>query len=450
MRKILLVEDDVIVARDLRLSLEALGYAVPGEALNAREGLRAARELRPDLGLIDIGLPGDLDGIDLARAVRTELSLPVVFVTGRSDEATLARVRASGSYGIVTKPFSEDGLATTLSIALARARKERHLENRARHYRTIYEESVAGLAQFSGNGRLIDANDAFARDLGYESPAQLRGRAASGIWVSEQVLRAFVLTVRSAGRVSDHEAELKRRDGSTVWMLCNAAWVESTVQADRSRILGCFFNLSRRKRVEEALRALAYSDPLTGLPNRRLLELRGAQVLEEATRREEWAAFLYMDLVGFKAVNDRIGHTAGDAVLVRLARRLDATRRGVDVAARLGGDEFGVLLGGMSDAHSAYVTAERFLASLGPVYDVDAAEVHVAVRAGLAVFPDHALTLDALIAAADAALAEATILGGRQMVVARPDGRERHPGPAPPPLTRPPSHRITDAHPRTG
>jgi len=421
--RILVVEDDAIAARDLQTTLESLGYDVPAWTGTGVEGLALARRLRPDLGVVDIGLPGDMDGVDLAVALRDELGIPVVFVTAHSDGVTVTRARDAGCYGFVAKPFSEQSLGIAISIAVERAGAERELSKRERHYRTLYRESVVGIVELAREGKILDANISFAASLGFDRPDEVRGLSLFDLFVSGEARRRFVTDLGSRGRLTDHEILLRRRDGSTVWMSCSAVLARIPPQETRTVVLASFFDLSRHKEHEDALRELAYRDPLTGLANRRLLELLGTQLVADAGRRGEWASFLYMDLVGFKDVNDRVGHAAGDRVLMELARRMESSRRAVDIVARLGGDEFGSLQGGASDAPGAMTAARRFLTSLGANYRVEGTDLEVGIRAGLAIFPDHARTLADLTAAADAALAEATRLGGSRLVIARPSAK---------------------------
>jgi len=420
--RILVVEDDAIAARDLQATLEHLGYDVAAWSATGSEGLVLARRLRPDLGLVDIGLPGKMDGVDLATALREELDIPVVFVTAHSDSVTVTRARAAGCYGFVSKPFSEQSLGIAIAIAVERSGAERELAKRERHYRTLYRESVVGIVECTREGRILDANVSFAASLGFDRPDEAKGLGLFDLFVSGEASRRFVTELRRRGRLTDHEVLLRRRDGATVWMSCSAVLARVPPDERRTVVLASFFDLSRQKEHEDALRELAYRDPLTGLANRRLLDLLGTQLVTDAGRRGEWASFLYVDLVGFKDINDRVGHAAGDRVLVELARRMETIRRAVDIVARMGGDEFGALQGGASDAPSAMTAARRFLASLGAACTVDGVNLSVGVRAGLALFPEHARTLPDLIAAADLALAEATVLGGSRLVVARPKG----------------------------
>jgi two-component system cell cycle sensor histidine kinase/response regulator CckA len=130
--KILLVEDEGVVALDIEQRLTQLGYAVVGTADTAEGALALARAGEPDLVLMDIRIRGGLDGIDLARDLGTRFELPVVFLTGNADEATLRRAVEAEPYGYVLKPFELRTLEATLQTALFRFRAERRLQNMRR------------------------------------------------------------------------------------------------------------------------------------------------------------------------------------------------------------------------------------------------------------------------------------------------------------------------------
>ena len=104
--KILIVEDEILVARELETKLRGLGYTVVNVALSAQEALRAASELQPDIVLMDIVLKGSMDGIAVAREMRTRFDLPVVYVTAYADENTVRRAKVAEPYGYIVKPFS--------------------------------------------------------------------------------------------------------------------------------------------------------------------------------------------------------------------------------------------------------------------------------------------------------------------------------------------------------
>jgi diguanylate cyclase (GGDEF)-like protein len=162
--------------------------------------------------------------------------------------------------------------------------------------------------------------------------------------------------------------------------------------------------------AEQTIRALSLRDPLTGLPNRRFLQENEKHLLAIARRAKKQTAVLVVDLDDFKAVNDRQGHAAGDAVLVESARRMSALLRESDVVVRLGGDEFVIVLGEVEHATAAREVGNRVVASLCrpvPLADGDSARIGASV--GFALGRDE--TLEAMLKRADAALYEAKRAG---------------------------------------
>ena len=156
-----------------------------------------------------------------------------------------------------------------------------------------------------------------------------------------------------------------------------------------------------------AQKALALHDPLTGLPNRRLLEDRIGTALQHASRWHHKAAILYLDLDGFKAVNDTYGHAYGDEVLKTVAQRLLASVRKEDTVARLGGDEFMVVLGNVGTLADALGPAAKLVAALSAPFFINDLVLHLSTSIGISLYPDDAQTVDALISSADHALYEA-------------------------------------------
>lgn len=122
--RILIVEDEQLVADDLRETLEELGYKVPALVASGEEAILIADNLRPDLVLMDISLDGNIDGIEASFEIQSRFNLPVVYLTANADRATLQRAKASHPFGYILKPFDERILATTIEIALARHQTE--------------------------------------------------------------------------------------------------------------------------------------------------------------------------------------------------------------------------------------------------------------------------------------------------------------------------------------
>jgi len=150
--------------------------------------------------------------------------------------------------------------------------------------------------------------------------------------------------------------------------------------------------------------ALALHDALTGLPNRRLLEDRIGHALQHATRQQHKAAVMYLDLDGFKAINDTHGHGAGDAVLKIVAERLSGCARKEDTVARVGGDEFVIVMGSLSQRADTAEPAAKLIEAIARPYLVDGLELRLSTSIGIALFPDDAGDVSKLIEAADSAL----------------------------------------------
>ena len=159
------------------------------------------------------------------------------------------------------------------------------------------------------------------------------------------------------------------------------------------------------------LESLALNDPLTGLANRRLLADRMSMALVHARRNKSAMAVVYLDLDGFKQINDTLGHGVGDILLKMVAERLVATVREEDTVARLGGDEFILALWHVSGIDYAATVASRAIEAVSQPYDIEGNTVSITTSAGVSIYPDHGEDADTLMKSADLALYEAKAAG---------------------------------------
>jgi two-component system cell cycle response regulator len=164
---------------------------------------------------------------------------------------------------------------------------------------------------------------------------------------------------------------------------------------------------------------LALHDPLTNLPNRRLLEDRIATTLQHAARHQHKAAVMYLDLDGFKAINDTHGHACGDEVLKLVAGRLVGSSRKEDTVARVGGDEFVIVLGQVNGLADAAEPASKLIDVVSELYQVGALTLQLSTSIGIALYPDHADNVEALIQMADHALYDAKRSGKNRFCAAQ-------------------------------
>lgn len=183
------------------------------------------------------------------------------------------------------------------------------------------------------------------------------------------------------------------------------------------------FTTELRRRREQAVRhrekerQLAYYDNLTGLPNRQLFYDQLNQSLAHAYRTKDTVALMFLDLDGFKAINDNIGHDAGDALLREVAQRLQDTVRGTDVVARLGGDEFTIVLGNVKGTENIKQIAEKIIHQIDKPFKLNDQEARVTTSVGVSIYPAHGSTAVELIKSADTAMYQAKNSGKNQFCI---------------------------------
>ena len=175
-------------------------------------------------------------------------------------------------------------------------------------------------------------------------------------------------------------------------------------------------DISYLKHHEAELRHLAFHDPLTGIPNRLLFAELLEQAMATAKRNQGLLAVCYLDLDGFKEVNDRLGHGAGDQLLIEVSRRLSVMTRSCDALSRLGGDEFALLLTGLSHGQECEEVLRRLQETLCQPVQLDGLKVQVSASIGVAIYPQDANEAEQLIRCADHAMYQAKRQGKKQYV----------------------------------
>jgi two-component system, cell cycle sensor histidine kinase and response regulator CckA len=251
--KILIVEDEAIVARDLSMHLKELGYDPIACTPNGEEALSLAGRLHPDLVLMDIQLTGALDGISTAQKLREQFSLPVVFLTAFSGDAIIGRAKQAESFGYIIKPFESRELKTAIEIALYRYKAEKEIQEQRESMSMILRTAPDGFILTDLNGQFLDVNDAYCRMVGY-SKEELLGSSLSSIEADESESdiheRGRKLTQQG---VRTLERRHRCRDGSLVHLELSANYLP----VSGGRIFCFLRDITERKRVEaERLLAL--------------------------------------------------------------------------------------------------------------------------------------------------------------------------------------------------
>ena len=225
----------------------------------------------------------------------------------------------------------------------------------------------------------------------------------------ERMLAAQELHLRKR-EPFDHEYRMRRADGSYVWVQGRgqAVWDES---GQPVRFVGSIIDITEHKQQEEQIHRLAQHDPLTGLPNRRMLGDRLHQALGHARRNKDKLAVMLLDLDGFKMINDTFGHKTGDAVLIDVAHRLRACIRSTDTVARYGGDEFVFVLEGQHTREDSAKLAEKILKMLHQPVVIADGRFSVGASIGIAIYPTDADDAEGLLKMADNAMYRAKQAG---------------------------------------
>ncbi len=202
----------------------------------------------------------------------------------------------------------------------------------------------------------------------------------------------------------------RRKSGELYWCLESISPVKNERGAV-THFVGLMEDVSERKLAESTIRRLAFYDPLTDLPNRRLLRERLERAVIWSRREESLAALLYIDLDRFKTVNDTLGHGIGDALLKAVSVRLAHCVREEDTIARLGGDEFAVVLGNVHGSEEAATVAEKIIEIMEAPFPLGGHEVFASASIGISLYPTDSTDLDTLLKNADIALYQAKDLG---------------------------------------
>ena len=308
---------------------------------------------------------------------------------------------------LVVAPAPGKGHANVFGIDVtARKQAERKLLLDSQ----VFESASEGVVITDPDGRILDVNRAFSSITGYTREEILGEniRVLQSGRHDEHFYSDFWQTIRDKGtwqgEIWDRS---KNGDVSPRWLSVSSVRENGRV----SRYIGLFSDISVMKQTQEQLYEMAHYDSLTGLPNRRYFLDRLRESLERARRTRESVALMFVDLDGFKLVNDNLGHRAGDQLLVEMASRLRQRTRESDTVARMGGDEFTVILSNVISSHALVRVARKILSRVAEPVTLDGTEVFVSSSIGIAVFPDDAPDVEGLLQAADTALYKAKDLG---------------------------------------
>ncbi|WP_143742492.1 CHASE domain-containing protein [Roseateles chitinivorans] len=371
--------------------------------------LDAAPSSRPDF---DVRVVTAERRLEIAgRAFRLEAALTTAYERAVIDAAGWG----PGLIGVLLTALLA---ATTYLLAAGRARAQaladamtEDLRRLTLDQQAMLDADVIAIAKLRGR-RIVWKNRALEQLFGYGTDEML-GLAVRELYVDEDTFAALgrnAYPVLSRGGHYRSQLQMRRKDGSLVWVDLNGVALPGERDVDTT--LWMMADITQSKAHEARVERAAFHDALTGLPNRVLLADRLRQAMAVAQRQSQKMAVAYLDLDGFKAVNDAHGHDAGDEVLQVVAQRLSSGIRGSDTAARLGGDEFVVLLTPLPAAVDSRPACERLLrAILAPVRLSSGVTVQVGSSFGVAHYPLDGVDAEVLMSRADQTMFESKRAG---------------------------------------
>jgi diguanylate cyclase (GGDEF)-like protein/PAS domain S-box-containing protein len=297
------------------------------------------------------------------------------------------------------------------SLGLLRLRTERELSYVRKLATTTLRSLGEAVITINGAGELRFANRVACELLGRPA-SELVGGRASDVFIVRDVepSRPVVLELAERGATDSREAVLFAFGGRRIPIEYVRTPIRSADGGQFGEVV-VFRDISARKEHEDAIKRLAYRDDLTGLPNRVSLTDRMQLELAHAKRNKELLAVAYVDLDGFKEINDRHGHAAGDALLKAAAERMRGVLRAGDTIARLGGDEFVIVLPAIGSAEDARRVGEKVVAALDRHVEIDGKQLRVGASFGAALYPRDGEDAQTLMRRADKAMYRAKSAG---------------------------------------
>jgi diguanylate cyclase (GGDEF)-like protein/PAS domain S-box-containing protein len=414
-RRLLIVDDNEMNRDMLARRLARKGYAI-GLAENAKDLLERVKQDAVDLVLLDIEMP-QISGLDALKALREHYSqaeLPIIMVTAKNQSDDIVAALDLGANDYLTKPIDFPVAVARIGTQLSHKQAQEALKESEERYALAARGSNDGLWDWNLSANVVHFSPRWKAMLGYEEgemgdkPEEWFDRIhdADRDRVKEEI------ATHQKGLTPHFESEHRvlHKEGSFRWMLSRGVAVHDA-SGNVSRMAGSQTDITEGK----------VSDPLTGLPNRLLFIDRVGRLVKHSKRRKDHLfAVLFLDLDGFKMINDSMGHLIGDQLLLGVAHRLEKCLRSTDTVARigetftvarLGGDEFTVLLDHIKDPSDAKRAAERMMKALAPPFILGGKEVFTSVSIGIALSNPAYEQPEDILRDADTAMYRAKSLG---------------------------------------
>lgn len=419
----------ILAIDDTPINLLTLGSALKDEfdlqvATSGESGLALALDNTPALILLDIMMPG-MDGFEVCRRLKTSPQLkdvPVIFITAMQELSAEIQGLELGAADFITKPIQVESARQRIRNLLERenlrlqvARQRDQLEadqDKLQLAASVFASAREGITITDTEGTIVDVNEAFTRITGY-SREEVLGKKPFVLSSGHQTQEFYDDLWRQMADKGHWYGEIwnRRKNGEVYAEMLNI----STVRDDKGQpknFVALFSDITAIKEHEKELDHIAHYDVLTSLPNRILLADRLRQGMTQAVRRNQKLAVVFLDLDGFKTVNDTHGHEVGDQLLVAIAKRMKQTLRDSDTLARIGGDEFIAVLVDLDDSTTSIPMLQRLLEAAAQPLLQNGLCLQVTASLGVTFYPQaHDLDAEQMMRQADQAMYQAKLAG---------------------------------------
>ncbi|MCU7841764.1 MAG: EAL domain-containing protein [Candidatus Thiodiazotropha sp. (ex Troendleina suluensis)] len=413
--KLLIVDDDPGFRLTATEALSGAGFSV-SEAANGQEALNRIQLEQPELILLD-ALMDDMDGYEVCYRIH-EIpgfeKIPVIIVTGLDDMESVNHAYESGAASFITKPVNFTHIAHRIRFQLRAAENARALHESREQLSTAQRIARLGYWRWNCDEDIFEMSEHLLEMLG-STLANFGNKLEDFIKLIHPEDQDYISQQLKAAKQGGSLEPADYRMFADRAHLINVHQELDLITNGSQVVLGTIQDITQQRKAEKRIRQLAYSDELTGLASRAYFYKHVDDVIKAAQRREERFALLYLDLDGFKDVNDSLGHDAGDFLLQTVAMRIQSVMRQVDFVARLSGDEFCILVDSVNSEYDAADVAKRCLEIINQSVELNQQQVRPRGSIGIAYFPDDGKDLQTLLKAADSA-----------MYAAKSDGKHRY------------------------
>ena len=404
-KRILLVDDDISFRLITSSVLTASSFIVD-EVNNGIEALEKIKQHKPNLVILD-AIMDQMDGFETCRLLRENpdmADVPIIMSTGLGDTDSINRAFESGATDFIVKPINYPILIHRLSFILRASQNAAELRNSKLQLTAAQRIARLGYWRWNVTQNHFQLSEQLA-DLCSINLAEFDATLDGFINLIEpedqSMVKDMLLKAPFNSKVQHIEYRLQALQADPVYVHQEMIKV---IENGQPMLTGTVQDISQRKATERKVHNLAYFDHLTGLASRTYYKEHIHTIIETAKHRNEKFAFLFLDLDGFKDINDSLGHNLGDQLLKVIAHRLQGVIRDADFAARLGGDEFCMLLNDISSDNFVIEIAQRCLHKINEPLFLNHQQIKPRVSIGIAIFPRDGDNEVALMKAADTAM----------------------------------------------